>query len=249
KSDVFVQKVNPVTWMPECTNVLGGMNDDIGYGIAWGNADLLYIAGETASPNFPTTPGSWQPVFGAGPTDGFITALSPWDCKTIIFSTFLNFNFFGGPSHNGAYGVALDKPFPQFVNSVNVTGYTDQGGPIKHAFVFALDFSLSIQSFFPLILAGSGEDIGYGIAVDPFGFSHVTGSASFGFPTTLGPPYAGGPSDAFVTTVTAGGPCLVPILRRRQRGRGLRHCRGPLRHLLRDGIDQLNRLPDPGASL
>src|SRR5262249_21153617 len=146
--------------------------------------------------HFPPTAGAWLPVF-APTIDGFVTTLSPGG-GSVISSTFVYFNF-GGAISTGAYGVALFKPSPAVVQSVNVTGYTDQGGPIKHAFVIDLNpYFLNTLIALPFVFPGSAETIGYGIAVDLFGNSEVTGSTSLptlpGFATGCS---AGG-GDAFV---------------------------------------------------
>src|SRR5439155_240110 len=62
-------------------------------------------------------------------------------------------------------------------------------------------------------LGGSGDDVGYGIVVDPAGNAYVTGDTVGGFPGTAGSliqsTYGGGPSDAFVTKLNAAGTDLV----------------------------------------
>ena len=63
-------------------------------------------------------------------------------------------------------------------------------------------------------IGGSGDDQGYGIAVDGSGNAYVTGytdSTEATFPVTGGPDltYNGGTSDAFVAKVNAAGTALV----------------------------------------
>ena len=57
-----------------------------------------------------------------------------------------------------------------------------------------------------------GNDVGFGIAVDPAGNAYVTGqTASTHFPTVnpLQPAFGGGPDDAFVAKLNASGSALV----------------------------------------
>lgn len=59
------------------------------------------VAGDTFSPDFPTTPYVWMPTFTV--LEGFISRLSP-DGSSLIYSTFL-----GGPSIDTIYDIALDS--------------------------------------------------------------------------------------------------------------------------------------------
>ena len=52
---------------------------------------------------------------------------------------------------------------------------------------------------------GTGTDVAYGVAVDSTGIAYYTGSTTSPFPTTIGPAYAGGSTDAFVTRRLASG--------------------------------------------
>ncbi len=62
-------------------------------------------------------------------------------------------------------------------------------------------------------LGGTGDDVGYGIAVDTAGNAYVTGNTgSTDFPTTAGAfqtTYGGGEFDAFVTKLNPTGTALV----------------------------------------
>src|SRR5205085_6668117 len=60
-------------------------------------------------------------------------------------------------------------------------------------------------------IGGSGDDVGFGIAVDAAGSAYVTGASSPGFPirNALQPTYGGGSSDAFVLKLTPAGNDLV----------------------------------------
>jgi hypothetical protein len=57
-----------------CT-YLGGSGDDMVRSVALGPNGELYLVGNTASPDFPVTPGALQPKFGGGPGDAFIMKL------------------------------------------------------------------------------------------------------------------------------------------------------------------------------
>ena len=67
--DAFVTILNPAGSALVYSTYLGGFNGDSGTGIAVDAAGNAYVAGETGSSNFPTTPGAFQPFFhgGGGP--------------------------------------------------------------------------------------------------------------------------------------------------------------------------------------
>jgi len=67
--DAFVTILNPTGSALVYSTYLGGSNGDSGTGIAVDAAGNAYVAGETGSGNFPTTPGAFQPFFrgGGGP--------------------------------------------------------------------------------------------------------------------------------------------------------------------------------------
>lgn len=78
---------------------LGGRSDDIAYAIAI-EAGAAYIAGETASVNFPLA-GAFQGVLG-GPVDAFVARFAP--NGDLSFSS-----YFGGIVEDAAYGIALSN--------------------------------------------------------------------------------------------------------------------------------------------
>jgi hypothetical protein len=73
--DAFVTKLNPTGTALVYSSYLGGSNEDDGYGIAIDTSGNVYVAGYTASTNFPTTPGAYQTVYGGGAYDAFVTKL------------------------------------------------------------------------------------------------------------------------------------------------------------------------------
>lgn len=106
---------------PLYSTFLGGTGGDNGFGIrvdANGNA---YVAGITASSDFPITPGPFQPALASGASqDGFVSELSPKGNgkADLVYST-----FFGGSGSasgpDGIEGIALDSS-----NNVYITGQT-----------------------------------------------------------------------------------------------------------------------------
>lgn len=119
-----VVKLTPegrLLWM----TLIGGSGKDRAYGIAVDAADHIYIAGQTGSLDFPTTPGAWDRTNNGGGRDclsshgcnldGFVLKLTA-DGSRLSYSTYL-----GGSGEDGARGgVAIDQQ-----GSAYVVGFTE----------------------------------------------------------------------------------------------------------------------------
>jgi uncharacterized repeat protein (TIGR01451 family) len=206
-----VTKLTPAGNALDYSTYLGGNGWDSGSGIAVDGAGSAYVTGATSSTNFPTQ--SAYQATNQGYYNAFVTKLTPAG-NALVYSTYLG----GSNSYDAAYGIAVDA-----AGSAYVTGYADsinfptqsayqaayQGGP-SDAFVTKLTPSGNALVY-STYLGGSGEDWGYGIAVDSAGSAYVTGHTdSADFPTQS--PYEatlqGGPN-AFVTKLTPAGNALV----------------------------------------
>ena len=190
---------------------LGGSGFDEGLGIAVDPSGHAYVTGVTTSANFPTV-NAFQPTFGGGGGDAFVTKLSP-DGAALVYSTYL-----GGGGTDGGLGIAVDPAGHAFVTGVTqsanfptVNAFQPTfGSGFVHAFVTKLsaDGAALVYSTY---LGGSVIDRGFGIAVDPAGHAFVTGvTKSANFPTVNAfQPTRGGDFDAFVTKLSADGAALV----------------------------------------
>jgi hypothetical protein len=231
-ADAFVTKLNPTGNALAYSTYLGGDNWDEGNGIAVESSGNVYVAGDTDSANFPTTPSAFQTIFG-GPNfnffDAFVTKLNP-NGTALVYSTYL-----GGSGNEMGFGVAVDPgcgPAPAAPCNAYVTGSTGSadfptttgafqitfgGGicgfppntfPCYDAFVTKLNTTGTAPLVYSTYLSGSGVEIGFGIAVESSGNAYVVGlTESADFPTT---PTAfqttfGGFSDAFVTKLNPTG--------------------------------------------
>ncbi len=154
---------------------LGGSAWEAGYGIALGQDGSVYVAGRTASTDFPTTSGAFDRR--AIQVDAFIAKLNP-ATGTLVFATVL-----GGKGADAAYAIALagdqayvtgetqSPDFPTAGAALDQTcgseGTCDAGsaGPISDAFLahISADGSRLVYSTF---LGGKDEDSGYGVAVE-----------------------------------------------------------------------------------
>jgi hypothetical protein len=93
----------------------GGMADaanDAGYGIGVGLDGQAFVTGYTYSPDFPTTPGAFDPTHN-GNEDVFVVRLSE-DGDALLYSTFL-----GAANNEAGFGLAVDN-----AGDAYITGYT-----------------------------------------------------------------------------------------------------------------------------
>ena len=188
---------------------LGGGDDDEGYGIAVDSSGNAYIAGSTASANFPTkTP--LQATSG-GFTDAFVAKLNP-SGSALLYSTYL-----GGSNNDIAQAIAVDSSGNAYVTGgTNSTNFPTVGAvqASNHGdydvFVARLNANGSALGY-STYLGGGGTDVGYGIAVDSAGNAYVTGfTGSVAFPVVNGVQLsAPGNYDAFVTKLNPSGSQLA----------------------------------------
>ncbi len=206
--DVFVTKLNASGSALVYSTYLGGSAQDSASGITVDGSGDAYVTGNTYSTNFPTTPGSLQPVMGAGPA--FVSELNPTG-SALVYSTYL-----GGSATAYANGIAVDSSGNAYVTGWSGAFPTTSGaylsGSSGGAFVAKLNAKGSAMVYAAGLGGSAGGDRGYRIAVDTKGDAYVTGIASSpDFPTTPGGYQTtfGGSADAFVTELNATGTALV----------------------------------------
>ena len=96
---------------------LGGSGDDEPIWSDIDQAGNFYVTGITFSPDFPTTRGAFQPTFGGGDADAFVTKMNR-SGSGLVWSTYL-----GGDGFDVAIGLDVDRH-----GNVVVTGETDSAG-------------------------------------------------------------------------------------------------------------------------
>lgn len=194
------------------SSFLGGGSADVVRAMGIGPDGTLYVAGATASIDFPVSAGAFDTSYGGGFHDCFVARFSA-DYSTLLFATLL-----GGASEDQCYGIAVDGNGDAFVTGItysldfpNTTGAYDQtlsGG--YDAFVVKLSGNGSAVAF-STYLGGTSNDYGIWIGLDGGGNMTTVGSTcSSNFPTTAGAfdRFIGG-CDAFVTRMAANGSSLV----------------------------------------
>jgi hypothetical protein len=168
---------------------VGGTGSDAGRGIDVDAAGNVYVTGQTASADYPTTPGVFDRGYNNN-TDVFVTKLDS-SGSTIAYSTFI-----GGSAFDSGNGLAVDAAGAAYVagfsGSLNYPttpgsfDTTQNGG--SDAFVSKLDPSGSRLEY-STYLGGAGFSFegANGIAVDHEGSAYVTGfTGSAAFPATPG---------------------------------------------------------------
>jgi len=188
---------------------LGGSGNDSGLGIAIDSSGNAYVAGYSASPNFPLK----NPVqsTNASSLDAFVAKITP-SGQELVYSTYL-----GGWGSDYAKGIAVDGS-----GNAYVTGYTASANfPTKDplqsswagsddAFVTKINSAGSALSY-STYLGGSSDDYGEAIAVDGSGNAYIAGyTSSVAFPTRNSIQSSNaGLWDAFVTKINPAGSALV----------------------------------------
>ncbi|MFN3648336.1 MAG: fibronectin type III domain-containing protein [Armatimonadota bacterium] len=204
--EAFVTRFNTSGSTIVYSTFIGGSEDDRATGVAIDGTGAVYVAGRTASEDFPELNGVQQ-TYGGGGSDAFVVKLAP-SGSAIVYSTYV-----GGSDTDGSSGVALavtgsgeaviggetrSSDFPK----TNARGF---GGGVFDGFLTKL--SADGQSFvFSTYLGGSSYDAVQAVAVDGAGAVYAAGGTeSSNFPV-LGSLHAhAGGSDAFVTKLSANG--------------------------------------------
>ena len=208
---MFVAKLNNSLSSLTYATYLGGSGTVVGEAaIAVNQSREAYVIGETASTNFPTTPG---PFKRPGRADGRIRH-SP-ECQGVCTHLF---HLFGRSGEEDGYGLSVDSSGYAYVaggtissNFPQVKSLQDKNGTTD-AFVtkFLPDGSGLIYSTY---LGGSGFENVKGIAVDGDGAAYVSGdttSADFPRVNPIQGTY-GGNGDGFVSKLALAGDSLTLV--------------------------------------
>ncbi len=211
-TDAYLAKFDAAGASLLYSSLLGGGGTDRSSDVAIAANGIAYIAGLTASADFPTE-SAFQNNFG-GSFDGFVakfdTGLS--GAGSLLFCSYL-----GGIADDRAYGIALDISS----SNIYVVGQTSSNNfPVLNAFqasaggsydAFVAKISSAGIKIYATYLGGIGDDRGTGIAVNAAGEPYITGftsSANFPVLNAIQNSRAGG-SDAFVAKFNSTGAALI----------------------------------------
>ena len=162
--DAFITKIRNGTL--QYSTYFGGTGRDVATGIAVRpETGEAYIAGWTRSPDFPTL-NALDGVFDYFHRErAFVAKLSP-NGSELMYSTYIP----GDEPFVRANGIAVDSE-----GAAYVTGWTASSYQTIEVFVTKLMADGSALAYSNRF-GGSGNDAGYGIAVDSQGYASVTGA-------------------------------------------------------------------------
>jgi Beta-propeller repeat/Domain of unknown function DUF11 len=191
---------------------LSGTGTDIASGIAIDNLGKEYVTGTTTSPAFPTTAAALQTTPRAA-SQYFFSKLDPTITGPggLVYSTYIGGSTTGTPTPGVAMGggIAVDTSCNAYLTggtnftdmpTLNAPQGTNLGGFDAWVAKFSVptgsacgsQLSLTYLTYF----GGSGDDIGYGIAVDSGLDAYITGST---ISTNIAPPTGSGNPVAFAS--------------------------------------------------
>ena len=191
----------------EYATYLGGAQQERISALDVDAAGNVYVAGDTGSANFPTTPGAFDVTFSTGGLDVFVTKIST--TGAVAYSTLL-----GGSDFELPLGLTVDAS-----NRAHVVGYTGSHDfpttpgavsrthdPRDDAFYTRIDASGATVSYSTLI-GGSGGEHAIEVALDSAGAAYIAGTTDSGdLPvTTAFQPSPGGESDGWLMKLAADG--------------------------------------------
>ena len=212
--DVFVCKIGAGGTTLEYSTFLGGSGSDTGQGIAVDRNGCAFVTGYTtdSTTDFPTTPGALNETHNGGTNDVFMAKINA-EGSVLDYSTFL-----GGSNQDYGYAIVVDSWGDVYIAGQSYsTNFPTTSNAFDEVYngagdIFVSKIDTNLTSEYATFFGGSGEDIGYGVAVGDEGCAYITGrAASSDFPTTPG---VIGPShtlsnDAFVCKMNAEGTALI----------------------------------------
>jgi hypothetical protein len=212
--DAFLVKLNPSGSTILFSTFLGGRSADSAAGVAVDPQGNIFVAGSTASDNFPRL-NAFQNSFG-GVQDAFLAKFSP--AGALLASSYL-----GGSGFDRATGIAVDPSGqPLVVGGTSSFNFpllqplqsSLQGGQDGFITKFAANGTSLLYSTYFGGLGGSSSfpEFISAVAVDSSGAACLTGTTSstnFPLQAPLYSSFRGGATDAFVAKLAATGNSLI----------------------------------------
>jgi hypothetical protein len=190
------------------STLLGGSNSDAAMALAVDLTGAAYVAGFTASTDFPTA--SPEQNFNAGSNDVFVAKINPAG-NGLVYCTYI-----GGRGDDRALALAVDSTGQAYIaGSTNSTNFPMKNplqsklAGAKNAFLAKLN-AAGNTLLFSTYLGGSSSDAANGIALDSTGNIYLVGdTTSTNFPATAFQKSNHGSQDAFVAKLANDGSRIV----------------------------------------
>jgi hypothetical protein len=215
--DAFILKVNYEGAKLLYSTYLGGSGSDTATAIAE-TAGNVFVTGSTTSTDFPVavppgpgTPTAFQPAYGGGGSDAFVTQLNTTG-NALVYSSYL-----GGTGADFGQGIDVDSSGDAYVTgSTQSTNFPIlnplQANNAGSSDVFVTKVNpTGEQLLYSTYLGGSSADVAQSIQIDTSGDMYIAGyTFSSDFPTQ-GPYQKSltGSPNAFVAKINTGGSTLV----------------------------------------
>ncbi|MBE1489405.1 DUF7948 domain-containing protein [Plantactinospora soyae] len=207
--DGFVTKVNPAGSALVYSTFLGGTRQESVGDVLVDATGNTYLSGTTMSPEFPTTPGTFDTTF-SGTSESFAAKLDPTG-SALLYSTFL-----GGA--NAGVGAVVADGSVWLAGSADPSAFVSPdawnrqfGGGVSDAYLARLD-PVGTALDYATFIGGGDSERAADLALDPVGNVFLTGiTRSANFPTTAGAfdrGYGGDPylfgADAWIAKLAVG---------------------------------------------
>ncbi len=194
KGDCFVTKLSPAGSALSYSTFLGGSLHDVCMGIAVDPQGNAYLAGWTASGNFPANEDAPQRLH-RGYLDAFVAKLNPTG-SGLVWATLL-----GGTGYEVATDIAIDASGAAYItgHTLSSVGFPVSAGALQRTYsggapqaqvkfgdAFVAKVNPDGKSFgYVTYLGGRGDDAGFSIAVDAQNNAYVAGATnSTNFPVS-----------------------------------------------------------------
>jgi hypothetical protein len=210
------------------SSYLGGTAGNEGFALQTDAGGIAYVAGGTASADFPVTRGAFQRALASGATgDGFITKLSPLGAGAadLLYST-----YFGGSgaSPDQVFGLALDATGKGYITGQtfsSATTFPVTAGAFQGALNGTSDAFVAKLGFIPTITITPSSlnfgNVNVGTTAGPLTVSLTNNSSTAlaltsvavvaGTPAASATDYVATGSCVTATVVAAGASCTVSV--------------------------------------
>ncbi len=191
--NIFLTKLNSSGDQLIYSTLIGGSSLDGVSSLTVDASGSVYLTGVANSPDFPTTPGSYQPRHvgacnGQAGGDAFVTRFAP-DAASLVYSTLI-----GGSCSQLATSIAIDNAGHAFVAGATFSpDFPVTKGVLQPKYGGSSDGFLSELTpsgnalVFSTYLGGPNNDVAAGVAVDSSGNIYVGGNG-VGFSFIAAPP-------------------------------------------------------------